>query len=499
MLPRPYWPRALPALALIAAAAVCYGGHGLLDLGFYHDDWFLLARFHFAADSFMGRIRAIAAVKDAWNRPLNWPLWAGIHCVAGENPLPWQLALAAINAGAAAATGLVLRRFGAGPRLSLLGAILLMAYPSKDANLYWATNMINPLSLLLFLAAYLLQLTYVERGGWKFLAGAMLCYVLSLGNYDQSVLLFPIFAIAPGMLDAQSRPRALRGAVLGAACAAGLAAYKLLVVPWLVQAAFYKTVAFSPRRAVLVYLAGINASLGPFLLWNTAKSCFQAMNSSPLLSLAALSLPWSAWLIRDESPPPRPLLLLGGAIFILGYLPLTGSDYMPTPINHQNRLNLIPAVGAAIALVGLMGARSGRMARCALTALAGVFLLAHVRFAQIWAESYRRQLGIKATVLKSLAGWPADRTLVLWLEERAVAGKAPVFDASWDITGATRVWTGDPSRLARVVSPRMGWTKEGIRDEGAFLPYSSLLFLDARTGTLKAMDYGSVRRRPPPL
>jgi hypothetical protein len=69
---------------MLAAGVLAYGGPALLDLGFYHDDWFTLSHIHFAPPSWIDRMRTLAATDATqWFRPLDIPLWCGLYTLFG--------------------------------------------------------------------------------------------------------------------------------------------------------------------------------------------------------------------------------------------------------------------------------------------------------------------------------------------------------------------------------------------------------------------------------
>ncbi len=499
--------RFLPPLLLAVGAFLCYGGGLIRDLGFYHDDWFFLSQMAAAPADFISRMIVILHNDPTeYARPVNVPLWAALYTWFGAEPLGWQAALLATHAALAWCVYAVLRRFESPRPLAFLGALAFLAYPSKDSTLFWCIDIIHPSSLLCYLAAYLLHLRYVETGRLWALALSALGVLLALGNYDQCVLLFPVFLLTP-VLCSEGVPRRVKiGFCVAAAASVAFVLYKTWIMPHVLGVAFNKKVAVSPFGAVKVYLAGLNANFGPRLAWFSLKAAAAAVFAAPLTALAAVLLPWAAVKLdsREEradcSSTSDSLAVLGGAVFVLGYLPIALSSYIPTPLNHQNRLNLVPALGAVLFLLGcLSGAPPKRLAAVrGLAGLCGFFLLAHGSFARVWAESTRRQREIQGQVVANARDWSVQDTLLLRLPERYVQDKAPVFDSSWDITGAVRVWLGDPERVARVWSPRMKVGPEGITEPGErTLTYDRLVYLDAETGRFGKVSFLDLKRMAP--
>lgn len=499
--------RAAPFLLLIAGAFLCYGGTLIRDLGFYHDDWFYISQCRASPPGF-STLMTTLLVNDPteYSRPLNLPLWAALYGWFGDRSLGWHGALLGVHAGLAWLTYLILRRFEAGPALSFLGALVFLAYPSKDSTLYWCVDIINPMSLLCLLAAYLMHLRYVEMGRAWALAGSVLGILLAHANYDQCALLFPAFLITPALFT-EGIPRRVRiGFAAAAAASIAFVAYKIWFVPRVIGARFNKEVALSLFGAGKVYLAALNANFGPRLALFTLKSAAAAAWARPITALGAVLLPWAALRLgggedkKDCTSIQDALVVLGAAVFILGYLPIALSTYIPTPLNHQNRLNLISALGAVLALTGCVaGAPAWRPGSARLLAgFASFFLLAHGGFARNWAESSRRHRDLQGLIIANISYWKVSDTLLVRLPERYVDGKAPVFDSSWDITGAVRVWLADPGRTARVWSPRMNIGPSEITEPGEkTLTYDKLVFLDAVTGSFGKVSYQDLKRLPP--
>ncbi|MBI4677822.1 MAG: hypothetical protein HY748_09595 [Elusimicrobia bacterium] len=483
------------AAAILAfAGLLCYGGPALLDLGFYHDDWYSLSFIHFAPDDLGLRMRALAQGDPSQLfRPFDVVLWPALYTLFGLDPVPWQIFLLCVNVGIGLAATLLLRKFRVSPGLALLGGLLILAYPSKDADLFWPLNVINPLSLLFYLISHLAFLGWVESGSKRGLATSAAFLLLSLTTYDQTVFLPLCWLVTPTLWEAGFSPRAKRGVLVGVAVVAVFLIYKLFFVPHFFDIPFRKALVFSPWHFLKVYLAGINANFGPKLAVSTLGSVWSALTAAPVVCILGWAVPWvclrKPW--EREGRPADALVFLGAAAFFLGYLPIAFSDYLPTPLNHQNRINLAPALGIVLAAVGCVAGKtpSGR-APWVLAAAAGLFISASAGSALAWAESYRRQCGVVELVQKNLDRWPEDKLLLVRLPERYVRGKAPVFDATWDVTGAIRLATGNTRLRAAVISPRMRFEPSRIVETGRLdLAYEEALFLDVERGTVEAADH----------
>lgn len=481
-------------LVILASGAVCFGGADLLRLGFYHDDWTFLSALHFAGGGLAGHMAALLRDVPALAlRPTIVPLYALGHRLFGLAPLPWQLSLLAANALLALAVYAIASRFGASRRLALTAAVLYLAYPSKDATMFWPGAVVCSASLAAFLFSYLAHLEHVRSGSRirRVLAPALL--LLSLTTYELALFLIPVFLLTPASADPRAAARRRRGFLDAALVVGLLLAYKFLIVPRLPGIGTVKALQLSPSHFAWVYAAAVNAAAGPKLAGAVLLAAWKTLRAAPWLAAAAAAI--CVFLLKrepGEAPAAngdrRRLLLMGAAMAVLGCLPLALSDYAPTPLNHQNRVNQVFLLGPVLMLTAHLAGQRARKAEVAALAVAAVFLTAHAGFASVWAESYRRQLRVRDLILARAAEWPADAVLLVLLPERYVERKAPVFDAHWDISGAARIWTGDRSRSAMTVRPGLvaSCSERGIGLPGAVRPLSSVRLLDAGAGTLAA-------------
>jgi hypothetical protein len=489
---------------LMVGGFLALGGPRMKGLGFYHEDWTFLGRGHFAAPSFAGRMAALRAAEPRLvYRPLFVPLWAGMYTVFGENALGWHAVILILNTLMAAGAYLVLRRYLVPARIATVWALLFLAYPSKDAAMFWTIIGASQLSLAAFLAAYLAHLEFVRKGRLLMLgvSGAALC--VCLGSYDQGLFLPALFLITPSK-DASNQARILRGTGLAWGLTAAYLVFKLVILRRIYAIPFELTPVLSPKHFIYVYLAGLNANFGPQLLLAGARAAVHGWRWAPILAAAGCLLPWMSLRTefgRSEEVDFRPLAVLGIGVFLLSYFPVALSDYSPTPLNHGNRINLVPILGllmAAAASAPFRGERGrGFLFLRGVTSLA---LVTHLGFASWWIEGARRIDEVRSSVVAHVSDWPRDTKLFVRLPQRYVEKKVPLFDSPGDISAATWIWTGDHGRQANVVSPRMSFYKDGVvADDAPLLPYAKLRLLDVPRGLILAADEQTFRRLPPAL
>lgn len=474
--------------ALLLAAFVCSGGMGITRLGFYLDDWHLLAGMSFAPPGWLAAMRGLVVQAGAIVfRPFEIPFFAGLYALNGLHPLRWQLSLMALNIAAAWNLRRLLLRFGADEGAALLAALLLLAWPSKDATLFWTSTVFLPFALAAFLGAYRLHLEFVESGSRRALAGAGVCLLASLTSYDQCMFLFPLWLLVPSR-GAAARRRSLWGTALAAAVAVLVVVYQFELVPRLFGHPHNKTTVFSLAHALFVYGRGLDALFGPALIRGVLTATLRMAAQSPLLAACAALAAAGVLAVRGgplRELPRRRLLALGAGLVVLGYLPIVFSDYVPVPFSYMNRINLVPAAGAAILVGELLALLPRRRAGLIAGALLACCLFAaNARSSDDWAESYRHQLDMRASVLSQLDRWPQATTLLIRQPELLVNGSVPVFLYHYDSSAAFQIWTGDRGRRADVLVPSTRFLPEGIDNDGRKAPYASVRLLDAATGRI---------------
>jgi hypothetical protein len=383
-------------------------------------------------------------------RPLSAPLWAGPYSLFGAQPLPWHLLMAALTAAGAWAFFGVLRGLGAPTAQAALASLLYMAFPNKDSTLFWpAVSLLQSASILLLMLSYGRHLRYIKEGGaakaWQ--SGALLA--LGLCAYEQAFFLLPLWLLAPAD-DAEQRRRRKTGALAALGGLTCYALYRFGVAPRL--APHHKTMRLSPWHFPFVYYMALRSVLDPRWLWYLVQLAWKGLSWAPAAMLLSAVLPWAASRLLPRSDgargAARHLMAWGATLWLLAHLPFVVTDYAPAAYDHMNRLCQLPALGLAALACGAALALPAR--GWILIAAASVSLALSPVLAEVWAESYRRQLEVRDAVNKILPSWPADKPLLLRLPEFYVERKAPVFLAQYDISSAIRLWTGDKRRLAYI-------------------------------------------------
>lgn len=474
------------ALWLLAACLVCFGGSTIASLGFYHDDWATLRHPFFAAGGLWDTLRSLAVNEPkAVLRPLSLLGWALPYWAFGFEPLPWHLLGWLVNAWIAFGVLRLARRYGVPDSAGLLGGILFLGFPNKDATFFWPTIANNAHSLALLIEAALAHLDWVETGRRSRLAAALAWLLACFADYDQALLMAPVLLFAPGWRGWRPPRRAAIGAGCGVALTGVYLAFKFRVLPVLAGAEFVHPVRWGFDRLAAVGADALASAAGPEVWGAALRAAGDALADAPFAALAGLALPWAALSrFKDAGRPGRvdpALYAFGAAFFFLSYAPLVPSLYRFDGLTHFNRLNNLGAFGIALASAGLIGSRAGAAPRRVAAALGGLLLAAHAGFALYWAEAWRLERQVRDAVIRELPNWPRDRTLIVRPPGYQVAGKAPVFVDRWDILSAVKVWTRDPGREADILVAGTRPAGDGLAHRGRFRPYSAVSFLDWRT------------------
>ncbi len=131
-------------------------------------------------------LRSFAGLSEIWMQPgsteqyyplLHSAFWVQFR-LWGENPLGYHLVTLALHIGAAVLFALVLRRLAIPG--AWLAAFLFALHPVHVESVAWITEQKNTLSLVFYLAAALLHLSFDETRSRRAYAGALALFFLSL-------------------------------------------------------------------------------------------------------------------------------------------------------------------------------------------------------------------------------------------------------------------------------------------------------------------------------
>ena len=461
-------------------------------LGFYSDDWGLLALFEAAQRQ--GQLSGFIA-KHFIGRPVQGLYLGALFSAFGPDPLGYHPVNTVVIAGTIALFYSLLMRLRLGRAGSFAAALLFALLPQLSTVRVWYSAFQIPLSLALALGSMHLQLGFARSGKWSSLALAAAAALLSIGAYEIFAPLITGFGLGL-MLERWkwSKPKLALGAVIVGAVIAGLA-YKL---------------AFSGRAGATGdpkrYLAGLRQLVRPdydwrvdsglnliatpsAYFWAPVRGLWQGLWAGPELTaiLAAFAVAAITWWrlagVTDQGTSPRPLLLIGIAAFLLGnaiFLIVPAVVFTSTGID--NRVQVAAALGVAMIFAAVLALAVGRRPELFAATIGLVATLGMLRLAQIeryWAEAPALQRRVLAAASRDLRLVPPGSTVIL----DGVCpyhGPAVVFEAGWDVAGALTLALGRPVS-GDTVSERMRVTPGGlatsIYKEPSLYPYGPRLFV----------------------
>ncbi len=458
------------------------------NLGFYSDDWSILAYFDAHRGSWLG------ALFDGFNaRPVQGLYLGALFEVFGFRPLGYHIVNHIVLAGCAALFYLLLVRLRVGRSESFVAVLLFIMLPQLSTVRVWYAAFQVPLSLGLMLISMHLQLSFARRGKPALLVGATATALLSIGAYEIFAPMLAGFALGLWMVR---RP----GAATMFANRASVAALFLLASVLL--AAAYK-LSFSDRAGTVTdpgrYAAGIrqlfrldydwrvDSSLNIIATpsthfwapvrgaWIGAQALISGDAGRVVIGLALLIALLIGWRLYRQCPSfesamPKRLLLVGISAFLLGnatFLVVPAVVFTSTGVG--NRVHVASALGAALIFTAAIFALTALAPRPARRALLHLMVIAFsisvfARLALIeryWAEAPAMQAAILNAARVDLRDVPAGSTVIL----DGVCpyhGPAIIFEADWDVGGALTLALGKPL-LGDVVTSRMAPAPGGLR------------------------------------
>lgn len=477
-------------VVLTIASALPYLAH----IGFYSDDWRLLADFQ-SADA-QGSPAGLVAQNFA-ARPVQGVYLALLFKLFGLQPLGYHCVNAAVIAASLCLFYLLLLRLHVGRAQALAAALLFLVLPQLSTVRVWYAAFQIPLSLGLMLASLHCQLSFFRSRRTVSLVLAVLAALLSIAAYEIFAPLLAGFAAALAFLGwrtGRAGPKSSRAALIAAAS----------LIPLIVAAIAYKVVVSGrtgPIGDAERYLAGLRQLVRPDYDWRTDSSLnvfaalraefwapirgwFTAASSilggevTALVLVLALMIAAVAWWrissaaneLRRPAAMRLRLLLLGVAAFLLGhaaFLIVPWITFSSTGID--NRMHVAAALGVAMVLAsaislaaGLVPARHRGAALGATVAL--IAALGFIRLSQVeryWAEARALQARVLAAAKSDLRALPPHSTVIL----DGICpyhGPAIVFETDWDVSGGLSLELGRPM-LGDVVSDRMQVTEKGLK------------------------------------
>jgi hypothetical protein len=492
-------PRELLAVAaLLLAIGVAAFGWYVLHGGFYGDDWGNAAEYRFSSPP-----RYWDAVKEMRSllggRPILALLLPLPHAVLCVHPR-LHLALGVVLAVATSVSFYVVLRLLRLRRVDAFAmSVLGLLFPWADAIELWPTASINTVAVIFFFAGFAVALVGLRRPGWRGTAthaAAACLYLASVLTYEVAGAV----AVLAGAfyLRRASRPTALRR----------WAADVVVVIAGLA----YSLHATIPVRHVgtlhdrLTDVGVTTREAGRLLAWSLVPAGGSAGIPHRIVLVLAVALLIALLVRAMRGNRDRPVLWAWvgaqfGVAITCAYFMLLGSGLHPLDLATGTRGNalarfayagLVYAVVAAAAALALPTRR--RAARVLTLAVVGAIAIGYsARLASdesAWAKAARLQHPVTAAIDRGFPALERGTTLLTFGAPAEVAPGAPIFVATWDLSGALSVRRNDDSLHAypvyESVELHCGASRVVVRLPGsrgtAAPPYGPLFFLDVPTG-----------------
>lgn len=496
----------LIAAAVVAVCAAALFGWHVPHGGLYWDDWENAATTAFPPDLFLGPIELRLLVF----RPVLALLLPALSGVAGAHPAPQLLIAAALTAAMIWCLYLALRHVGLEAWHAAGVAGLALLFPFSLATRVWPTGAVNNVALMLCLLGLVAGLTALAPG--RDPTSARRLRRIAPGLYVLGVLTYEAVALP---------------ALLAVLVYAGRAGWRPALrqwrreVPWILATVVLNALAtrrkFQDPLAVLEHAGQIAAGAATLM----ARSLLPGVGAPAALTLSGLALlvAGAAWR-RGRRPVDDPgrrhltrgleLTLAGMIVVAAGYAAFVPShllDYNPLDPGVGDRINLVPALGYALTAYGaalLIGSLIGRgrpaLATGVTGALAGTVAVAWavttIGFERQWQRAGAMQQAVLARVERHAATLPGGSTLYTFGHLRYAAPGVPVFAQPWDLNGAIKVHSGNPSLSAYPLGHggRLTCAARGVGPAAKYnnvpapAAYGRAFWLDVRTDAFRAID-----------
>ena len=445
-------------LALLTAAAF---GPYVAGGGLYWDDWENAATTQHPPPGFVGPVELrLAAYRPGLALLLPLP-----HLIAGVRP-GVHLAIAAGLVWLMVVCFYALLRTAGLPALHAIPVCFLaLLFPHATATRLWPTGAVNNVALALMLVGLWAGLRALDRRGtpragrWR--AAAIALPVLGVLTYEvvAAPALLGSLALYVHRLGWRSALRWWRPQ----AVAIGLAALiNVVATTKEVQApgtSLSHAVAIAEQGLVL-----LARSLAPF--GRPPAFAVLATAAAVAVACALASRRGGAEDGRRALLATAWRLLAGGVGGVaVGYLMFVPSHPAYAPLNPgtADRVNLIAALGYALAAygavlgVGALAARVlgrrwrwGAAVACVLlfVLVAGGYALRGREQQRRWERAAKLQEPVLAPLRARAPDLPAGSTVFAFGHQRFAAPGVPVFATSWDLNGAIKALSGDPSLSA---------------------------------------------------
>lgn len=470
-------------VGLVTALTVALQQTGL---GFYSDDWGIIANFEFSPDRTLeGLFRVLYADSQTQMRPGQVLYLAALYATFGVQPQGYHI----VNGIVIVSTGLllyaVLRELRVPRSLSVAVSIVYAVLPHYSTARLWYASFQACLSMALYLGSLLAGLRSLRSAGWRassLQALSVLALVTSTLLYEVAL---PLFGLNAAVYALQGRGAAEHAGSGKANRWSGLPLAIATMGAMVAVAAFKALASTRTTMPSAEYIIGMVKQALKINLWTYGlalpRTLWRAVPEVPAGSILAAGALLAAITLylrrvnredRDENLDSAALRLVGwgSLVALAGHLVFLTNNIGLSPTGANNRVHVAAALGVAMIWAGLLAwiAQPGRLlARASvysalLAVLAVAFFLISTRLSASWVAAARQQEVVLAAMKQAFPTLPPRSTLLLDGVCR-YDGPGIIFEAYWDIGGALRLQYRDTTLQANIVSRSLTVAEDGIR------------------------------------
>jgi len=413
------------------------------QLGFYSDDWSLLADFQ--RDLTNERFGIDTMLRGFEPRPLQGIYLAALFYAFGLDPLGYHVVNAVVRAAAMISFYWLLLRIRIDRPIAFAAAAILIIVPQRSTSRVWFSTFQIPLSMLLALLSLHAQLSFARTGKKHWLAAAIAFAVASIAAYEifaPIIVGFSLWLLVEAWRAASATRRPVRQVALAAAAIFAVA-LTVLAKGLLTERA--------QRPDLQMYMKGLIRLVKPDYDWRTDGSLniFATLDVNlwqPLvglwkasaallrgdlgihavlagLAVAGVTL-WRLAQRNDETEGGRSAvraILIGGAAFTLAHATfLISSQIMFSPTGIGNRALVGMALGVALGAAGLVALATSRFSpetgRWAFASVGSLVLLTGSwrteQISRYWAESWSIETKLIASAKRDLKEIPGHSMIM---------------------------------------------------------------------------------------
>ena len=493
---------------LVAVSTLPYIG----GLGFYYDDYSVLAQLNVAPDqSLVGLYDAVRPLNG--QRPLQSLIFAALYRVFGLDPLGYHIVNVFLLVGVAWLLYLVLRELRLPRLLCVALPLVYSSLPHYATNRFWLDAYQITESNAFFLQSLYAGLRALRArraalAGWLTLAVAAVA--ASLFAYE---VVYPLFALELGLLWWAAR-RSVRGlpaarwiTIGGLAVAiVAIGVVKATLVAERGQNSYQVGLGDGLAHHLAYLVSGsIKLNVGtyllavPYVLWWIVRNRLTVTNLGAASAAGLLAFGYVWWIARGDrealidSRHWRNCMRVGLAAFLLGYaIFLTNRQVLFRSAGIDNRVNAAAALGVAAILTGAIGWIAARLqegrriavfsASVACIVATGILIISTL--GSFWTSAAKKQQAIVSSIQRTMPSLESTSTILLDGVCPEI-GPAVVFADQSDLRGALVLAYDDPSLAADTATEALRARSRQLELEMTFLgdrstrtyPYGPQLFV----------------------